>query len=819
MILSNRSGPRTLRGLATLILVAGAEPTTIVAQGVTTSDYAAAAALLEANLRGTVKNQAVVPRWIGSKGAFWYRRDEADGASYVRFDPRTRAKTPLFDHAALATALVGVLDSATVPTATNLGLTNVTLNDRLDTLVGRAGSKLVTCRLEPTACQVSEPKPAETGLLPSPDAKRVAFIRDYNLVVREVSTGREVQLTSDGALDFGYGTPTDRTFQVIPSRKAGRVLPPVGTTWSPDGRYLLITRSDQRHVKVHPFVEWVPQDGSLRPVVHELRIPFVGDRERVATQLFLIEVNTGRSVVVTPPPTHPGLDANPVGWSVGRGQVFLSARASGNKSLALLRVELATGAITTVVEERSPTRVETNTVEYNRPNMRILGDGAELVWYSARSGWGHLYRYDAQTGALRNPITGGEWAVLDIHAVDERRRELYLTAGGREPGRDPYYRHLYKVGFDGGEPVLLTDVDADHHFNLELTPFMRRLFPGGEMSPQIQPDAGIFLDTYSTVASPPVTVLRSTTDGRILAEIERADASRLFATGWRAPVRERVKAADGTTDLYAVYYAPLRPVTGGKSPVIDAVYGGPQVVVAPKNFIEAYASTNPLGESGLARLGFGMIVVDGRGTPGRSNAFRDAGYPEFTQVGVDDHIAAIRQMAERHPEMDLERVGVYGWSWGGTFAAQAILSRPEFYDVSVSGAGVYDYAAGYLGYEVYAGAPLYANGTIFRSKPDDYPESWKKLDITAMAGNLKGHLMIIYGDLDENVPPNHAFRLVAALVHANKPHDLVYLPGRTHAGSIEGYTIRRTWDYFLQHLLGVAPIPDIKITYGGSSPR
>jgi dipeptidyl aminopeptidase/acylaminoacyl peptidase len=284
-------------------------------------------------------------------------------------------------------------------------------------------------------------------------------------------------------------------------------------------------------------------------------------------------------------------------------------------------------------------------------------------------------------------------------------------------------------------------------------------------------------------------------------------------------VRERVKAADGTTDLYAVYYAPLRRLAGSKHPVIDAAYGGPQVVVAPKNFIEAYYASVPHGESGLARLGFAMITVDGRGTPGRSNAFRDAGYPEFTQVGVDDHIAAIRQMAVRHPEMDLDRVGVYGWSWGGTFAAQAILSRPEFYKVAVSGAGVYDYAAGYLGYETFAGIPEYADGSMFRTRPDESPANWKKLDITAMAGNLKGRLLIIYGDLDENVPPNHAFRLIARLVEANKPHDIVYLPGRTHAGQTESYTIRRTWDYFIEHLLGETPIPNIKIRLGGAPRR
>jgi dipeptidyl aminopeptidase/acylaminoacyl peptidase len=272
-----------------------------------------------------------------------------------------------------------------------------------------------------------------------------------------------------------------------------------------------------------------------------------------------------------------------------------------------------------------------------------------------------------------------------------------------------------------------------------------------------------------------------------------------------------VKAADGTTDLYAVYYAPLRAIGQRKHPVIDAVYGGPQVIVTPRNFVDAYAAGNPLGESGLARLGFAMVTVDGRGTPARSNAFRDAGYPEFTQVAIDDHIAAITQLAERHPEMDLERVGIYGWSWGGTFSAQAILSRPGFYDVAVSGAGVYDYAALYGGFDNFTGVAEYADGTRFRTRPDESPANWSKLDITAMADSLRGHLLLVYGDLDENVPPSQVFRMAGALVKANKNYDLLYLANRTHAGGGEGYTIRRTWDYFVERLLGVEPVPDVTV--------
>jgi dipeptidyl aminopeptidase/acylaminoacyl peptidase len=783
----------------------------------TREDYAAAVRVLEGNLRGLVKNQAVDPHWIGTLGAFWYRRDEATGTSYVKVDPAGR-KSPLFDHAALAAALGRALGGETPPTAAALGLTDVALTDDQGTLTGASGGKRVSCNLKAMTCAPADVKAPEPGLLVSPDGKRAAMIRSFNLVVRDLTTGRDSAITTDGAAYYGYGSLTDQSLISIPLRKSKAAFPPFATSWSPDGRYLVSVRTDERDVRVNPFVEWVPQDGSLRPIYWDVRSAFTGDKEQIKSQLFVFDLSTGRAIPVMAPATLPALSADPVGWSEARGQVFLIARAEGSKSVGLFRVDLATGQGTVVFDESLPTRVETNTVEYNQPNVRILNDGAEAVWYSARSGFGHLYRYDATTGALLNPITAGDWGVMDLLAVDSKRREIYFTGGGREAGRDPYYRHLYKARLDGTATTLLTDADADHHFDPPRTPMLKLLFRSVDPAPLIRPDVGVFLDTYSTVSTPPVTVLRRTADGKIIAEIERADASALFAAGWKPPVRERVRAADGTTDLYAVYYAPGRDIGSSKHPVIDAEYGGPQVTVAPKNFIEAYSASNPLGESGLARLGFAMVTVDGRGTPNRSRAFRDAGYPEFTQVGIDDHIATIKELATRHPEMDPTRVGVYGISWGGTFAAQAILSRPKFYHVAVSGAGVYNYAPLYGGFGSFTGVPQYADGSVYRTKPGEMPSNWQKLDITAMAPNLEGHLMFTYGDLDENVPSSQVFRMIDALIKANKPYDLVYLPGRNHGGNADPYAIRRTWDYFLQYLLGVTPLPDVVVTVKPVSP-
>jgi dipeptidyl aminopeptidase/acylaminoacyl peptidase len=642
----------------------------------------------------------------------------------------------------------------------------------------------------------------------------LAFARDDNLFVREAASGQERQLTMDGAPYYSWGRLPDSSFNTVVRQKSGAETPPYETYWSPDSRYLIAPRIDERRVAIYPFLESVPTDGSRRPIVHNVRMAFTGDRDTVEMKYFLFDLKTGGRTAIELPEGYPRPHFNGLvfGWSRARAQAFLMVATFASKSIVVLRLDLATGKVTRLFQEESSTRVETNTMQSSRPNIRVVGDGSELIWYSDRTGWGHLYLYDAQTGRLKNAITSGDWLVADMLAVDEVRREIYFTAVGREPGRDPYYRHLYRASLDGrGDVQLLTEPNADHKFKPGLTSIEAQLFGHTPPAPAIQPDANIFIDTWSTVDKPPITVLRSTRDGHIIAELERADASALFAQGWKPPVRERVTAADGKTDLYAVYYAPLDRFAGKKCPVIDAAYGGPQVIVTPRNFIEAYRGSER-GKSSLARLGFAVMMVDGRGTPMRSRVFRDAGYPEFTQVGIDDHIAAIRDLARRHAEMDLTRVGIYGWSWGGTFSAQAILSRPQFYSVAVSGAGLYDYTATFTGDELFIGLPTYDDGTRYRGPPNEVPANWAKLEVPSLADQLKGHLLIIYADMDENALPNQAALLIEALTRANKPYDLVYLPNRTHRGGADdGYTIKRTWDYFVQYLRGGDPVADFKV--------
>jgi hypothetical protein len=403
------------------------------------SDYTAAARVFEANLTNAVKNTSVEPHWLDERGAFWYRRDADDGHEYVVVDVSTGEKSHAFDHEALAATLTGVLEESV--TANHLGLSNEVLGENLDTLNAIAQGKSVECDLAGMSCSASEIESPEPGLLVSPGGEWAAKSRDHNLYLVDTASGDERQLTTDGEPFHSWGKLPDTSLITIPTRKSGRKAPPFGAIFSPDDRYLIIPRLDERNVAVNPFVEWVPTDGSLRPVVHEIRSPLMGDRNGVEREIFIFDTNTGTfNPIRVPDEYQDGLAGIVLGWSSERNQAFMTAATTGGKKAALFRIDLASGKTEKVVEESSATRVEHNSYMYNRPNVWVAGDGAEVIWYSDRSGWGHLYLYDAQTGELKNTITSGEWLVQDIHHLDEENRSIYFTGGGREAGRDLFHR-------------------------------------------------------------------------------------------------------------------------------------------------------------------------------------------------------------------------------------------------------------------------------------------------------------------------------------------------------------------------------------------
>jgi dipeptidyl-peptidase-4 len=463
-----------------------------------------------------------------------------------------------------------------------------------------------------------------------------------------------------------------------------------------------------------------------------------------------------------------------VRWGAGSDEFFFTAGKRGYHELTLMAADARSGTARTILNERGKTFVETNQNSGGIPNWRPLSGNREVVWWSERDGWGHLYLVDASTGAVKNRITTGEWMVSDLISIDEAQRYVYFTARGREAGRDPYLRFLYRAHLDGSSTELLTPENGDHAVSMA-------------------PDGKFLVDAYSRTDSIPVSVVRLPS-GAIVKELQRADVSRLLTAGWTMPTTFTVKARDGQTDLLGLLFRPTHIIAGRKYPVIDYIYPGPQIgSTGGRQF-----SVNPAGNvRALAELGFYVVQIDAMGTPGRSKAFHDAFYGNMTDNGIPDQIAAIKQLAARYPEMDLDRVGIFGHSGGGFSSTDAILSFPEFFKVAVSSAGnhdqrSYDFSWG----EKYQG---------LMKKLSDSTDSFDSQSNWRKAKNLRGKLLLAYGTLDDNVNPVATQLVIDELIKANKDFDLLVMPNRNHGFAGEPYMVRRTWDYFVRNLMGATP--------------
>jgi len=783
----------------------GGEAASVAAPGqLTAADYDRAARVLDWTLRGKVRNAVVAPRWISSKDVFWYRRDGDDEPEFVIVDAQTGAKTEAFDTARLAVALSATAGEPSQQPR-DLVVTGIDKESGLLRVNLTYHRRRYTCTVPAYVCKLTIQIETGDGVRVSPDRSRAVLARGHDLWVRDLKSGAERQLTSDGEPYFSYVKPPDALPTTLPRMRNPGVLAPWWMSWSPDGRTIIGVRFDERAVADYPYVEWVPQDGSFRPVTYQLRLSLLGDPVP-PRESFAIDVTTGTKREIRLPR---GLSFFrwPIAWSSDSSRSYGLATSFGHRDGALVEVDVETGKVRTVVSESSPTNLGFNSFLYDNSNVRILAASREAVWWSERDGWGHLYLYDIATGELRRRLTSGPWLVRNIVRVDEKRRELFFTASGREPDQDPYYRHLYRVSLEGGAPVELTPEDAEHTFDA-----VAFLGFGGPIDDgqKVSPSGRYVVDTYTTVEQPPVTVLRSAVDGAVVAKLEEADASAVYGRGWRAPQRVLVKAADGETDISAVVYFPPDLVTGKRYPVIDAFYGGPLLINAPRSFVEAVSTFNPVSRAALAQLGFIVVTIDARGTPGRSKAFANVGYGNWADPQIADHITAIKQLAARFGNFDLDRVGVYGHSYGGYTSARAILSHPEFYKVAVASAGSHNYQGFYQGVtglsEIYFGLPDYGGGSPMRPNPVAIPDAYRKLDNASLAANLRGKLMLVYGDMDENALPAVTLQLVDALEKANKNFDLLYLPNRTHAFFRgDTYYVRRMWDYFVEHLAAVRP--------------
>ncbi len=731
--------------------------------------YARAERMLSRNADQLVLRDKISPQWIAGSDRFWYRVTTERGSEFVYVDPAKKVRRPAFDHGRLATALAQAADTAVV--ADSLPFQAFVWQEEGKNIRIQIGfrGKSWRCDLGLYRCDTVAAPKADPNELPSPDGKWALYLKDHNLWVRNTGSGERRALATDGAARNEYGGHVESNTTWVTAIRSGLPTPPVGL-WSADSKRVLVQKIDQRRVPELHLVQSV-HEGGVRPKLWSFAFPMPGDSVARATW-WIFEPASGRATPADAPPMEvpfqPSIGFQEAWWADSAGTaVYYIEHERGVKAWWLKSIDAATGKTRTLAEERGPTLTEAAPQLGAKPLVHVTADRKEIIWYSERDGWAHLYRLDAATGEVKNQITKGEWVVRELVRVDESARKLWFLAGGREPGRDPYLPHLYSIGFDGTGLTLLSPEDANHQITLG---------PRGEWA----------VDRYSRPDLAPVTVVRSL-DGKTVLPLEKADLSRLLATGWRWPERFTAKAADGVTDVYGLIVKPTDFDSSRTYPVLEEIYPGPQANQVLKRF-EAGGDLRALAELGMIGL-----QVDGRGTPFRSKAFHDYSYGRLENGGgLEDHLAAYRQIAPSRPYLDLNRVGIFGHSGGGFASARAMFLYPDFYKVAVSSAGNHD-QRGYLSLwgETYQGMP---NGDNYAAQANP-----------SIAKNLKGKLLLAFGEMDDNVPPALTLQVIDALTRANKSFDLMIVPNGSHAMSANGYFRRRRWDYFVEHLVGRRP--------------
>jgi dipeptidyl-peptidase 4 len=746
-------------------------------QPVTADDYAHAAKFLPGNANRLLSG-FVRPAWIGDSDQFWYRKTTPgegghDRSQFMLVDAASGAEQPAFDHAKLA-ATLGKLTSHTLDPNT-LGFPAIDFTPDRRSVIIILGPNRIICDRAGTSCAYQEHQAADflQNASTSPDGHRAVFIRDWNLWVRDLASGKETQLTHDGVKDFGYAT--DNAGWISSDR-------PI-VLWSPDSKKVATFQQDQRNDGDMYIVE--TKVG--HPVLHQWKYPLPGDPIISMIQRVIIDVDSGKTVRLAMPPdqhrstlcdhvtcgdgpNHAPLWAD-VEWGPDSKTLAFVSTSRDHKIETLRVANAATGAVRDVYQETSPTEYEAG---LGRVNWHYLPQSNEFLWYSERDNWGHLYLYDLATGKLKNQVTSGDWVVAQVLHIDEKSRQIWFTAQGREPGEDPYYQHLYSIGFDGQRLTPLTPAPGNHSISAS-------------------PSGKYFVDTLSTPTTPNVTTLIDA-DGKTRLDLGHADITRLIAAGWKPPTQITVKARDGKTDLYGLLFQPTNFDPSKKYPIIDSIYPGPQVGSVGSRAFSAARNDS----QALAELGFIVVQIDGMGTTGRSRSFRDVYYGNMGDNTLPDQVAAIRQLAKQDPWIDLDRVGIYGHSGGGFATADAMFRYPDFFKVGISESGNHDNRE----YEDDWGERYQGLLTTNADGTTSYDNQANQLQ----AKNLKGHLLLAHGTMDNNVPPYNTLLVVDALINANKDFDLLLLPNQHHGyGAMTNYMTRRRWDYFVRYLLNTEP--------------
>ena len=778
--------------------------------------HALAERFTASKLSNMLFSTTVDPHWFKSGEKFWYSYKTSEGTRWYIVDPATRKRAEMFDHDKLAAELTEIMKDPFI--AAQLPITNLEVNEdgytftfevassqdakpkklsKEDSLAGKkpkkvSGKEIYYFSYDSKTQKLThlKDKEKEVKQLPwasvSPDGKTVVYAKDLNLyrMSREDyeklkkdekdSTITEIQITTDGVKDFGYGQPhyllnTDTLLNG--KRRSAYVI------WSPDSRYFASIATDERHLKdlwvINPIAE-------PRPTLESYKYQMPGEKEAPIYHLYLFdtqdnsrkEISTGRfkdqTLSIARKPREQKqrhMYDQPNVWAGDANRFFVTRSSRDLHRIDICSYTIGQDTLCPIIEERMNTYIEV------RP-IAAINNGKELVQWSERDGWAHLYLYDDK-GTLKRKLTEGPWHVHQILKVDEKARKVYFTGMGREKDENPYYQHFYSVSLDGGEVKLL---DKGNFFH----------------EPQIDDACKYFVDNFSRVDAIPETALYDCLGNKIMT-LETSDFSQLLANGYKFPETFKVKAADGVTDLYGVMYKPFDFDSTKLYPIVDYVYPGPQTEATEYLYTRMSVRTDR-----LAQAGFIVVTVGNRGGhPDRSKWYHNYGYGNLRDYGLADQKAAIEQLAARHDFIDINRVGIHGHSGGGFMSTAAILQYPDFFKAAVSCAGNHDnriYNRWWS--ETHHGVKetVTEDGdTTFVYSIDTNPE---------IAKRLKGHLLLIHGEIDNNVHPGNTSRVVNALIRANKRFDMLYLPMQRHSfGDMNEYFYWRLVDHFTDYLI------------------
>ncbi|UBZ15026.1 S9 family peptidase [Flagellimonas marinaquae] len=677
-----------------------------------------------------------------------------DGKEYLWVNPLEKTQEKCFDHAVLAKLLSEKFEKDL--DANHIDISELEFDADMAELKFTFDEKIVSFNPNQQELTIVESKTEdpkrdwgywgsrfdETNNPPvmSPDSTMLAFIKNHNLYIKNTSTDEETRLSYDGAPGFFYSTYIK---------------------WSPDGKKIMaykVRPGDERKIY---FVESSPED-QFQPKLQSRDYLKPGDELPFKSpQLFLI----GEKKHIQVPTDEFGhqFGLNNIEWREDSSAFTFEYNQRGHQAYKVIAVDAITGAVKVLVNEVSKTFIDYSSKKYRYD----IDDGKEIIWTSERDGWNHIYLYDGETGKVKRQLTKGEWVVRNVIHVDEENREVYFTASGMDKGQDPYLLHYFKVGFDGRKLTRFTKENGNHQLTFS-------------------EDYEYYVDQYSRVDAPPVTLLKSSKNAKTLMQLQKADHSALLQEGWIAPEVFTSKGRDGVTDIWGVIIRPTSFDPNKTYPVIEYIYAGPHSSFVPKDFRSYYWSM-----SSLAELGFIVVQIDGMGTSNRSKAFHDVCWKNLKDGGFPDRKIWIREAAKKYPYMDAENVGIFGTSAGGQNAAAALVFNSDFYDVAVSSCGCHDnrmdkiwWNEQFMGYPI---GPHYAECSNVEN-----------------AGQMGGDLMLILGEVDDNVDPASTMQFANALIKANKDFELVTIPGMGHSSGGE-FGERKRKDFFVKHLMDVDP--------------